>query len=31
MHWGEHIGSFQDARDFADKAPVNVEILERAA
>jgi L-ascorbate metabolism protein UlaG (beta-lactamase superfamily) len=31
MHWGEHIGSFQDARDFADKAPVDVEILERAA
>jgi L-ascorbate metabolism protein UlaG (beta-lactamase superfamily) len=31
MHWGEHIGSFQDARDFADKAPVKVEILERAA
>ena len=31
MHWGEHIGSFQDARDFADKAPVDVRILERAA
>jgi L-ascorbate metabolism protein UlaG (beta-lactamase superfamily) len=31
MHWGEQVGSFQDARDFADKAPVNVEILERAA
>jgi L-ascorbate metabolism protein UlaG (beta-lactamase superfamily) len=31
MHWGEHIGSFQDARAFADKAPVDVEILERAA
>jgi len=31
MHWGEHIGSLQDARDFADKAPVEVEILERAA
>jgi L-ascorbate metabolism protein UlaG (beta-lactamase superfamily) len=31
MHWGEHIGSFQDAREFADKAPVDVRILERAA
>jgi L-ascorbate metabolism protein UlaG (beta-lactamase superfamily) len=31
MHWGEHIGSLQDARDFADKAPVDVRILERAA
>ena len=31
MHWGEHIGSLDDARDFADKAPVEVEILERAA
>jgi L-ascorbate metabolism protein UlaG (beta-lactamase superfamily) len=31
MHWGEHIGSFQDARAFADKAPVEVAILERAA
>jgi L-ascorbate metabolism protein UlaG (beta-lactamase superfamily) len=31
MHWGEHIGSIQDARDFADEAPVQVEILERAA
>src|SRR5215210_4342391 len=31
MHWGEHIGSLQDAREFADKAPVEVEILERAA
>jgi len=31
MHWGEHIGSVQDARDFADKAPVDVHILERAA
>jgi len=31
MHWGEHIGSEDDAREFADKAPVEVEILERAA
>ena len=31
MHWGGHIGSLDDARDFADKAPVEVEILERAA
>jgi L-ascorbate metabolism protein UlaG (beta-lactamase superfamily) len=31
MHWGEHIGSLQDAKDFADKAPVEVEILKRAA
>jgi L-ascorbate metabolism protein UlaG (beta-lactamase superfamily) len=31
MHWGEHLGSLQDARAFADKAPVDVRILERAA
>jgi len=31
MHWGEQVGSLQDARDFADRAPVEVEILERAA
>ena len=30
MHWGEHLGSLQDARAFADKAPVDVRILERA-
>ena len=31
MHWGEHIGSEGDAREFAHKAPVEVEILQRAA
>jgi L-ascorbate metabolism protein UlaG (beta-lactamase superfamily) len=31
MHWGEHLGSLQDAEAFADKAPVDVRILERAA
>ncbi len=31
MHWGEHIGSEDDAREFAAKAPVEVAILERAA
>src|SRR3954467_6048785 len=31
MHWGEHIGSLQDARDFAEKAPVEVRILEKVA
>ena len=31
MHWGEHIGSEGDAREFANKAPVEVEILKRAA
>jgi L-ascorbate metabolism protein UlaG (beta-lactamase superfamily) len=31
MHWGEHLGSVQDARAFADRAPVDVRILERAA
>ena len=31
MHWGEHLGSLQDAREFADEAPVDVRILERAA
>ena len=31
MHWGEHIGSEDDARVFAEKAPVEVQILERAA
>jgi len=30
MHWGEHIGSEADARAFADKAPVEVRILEKA-
>ena len=31
MHWGEHLGTLQDARAFADEAPVDVRILERAA
>jgi L-ascorbate metabolism protein UlaG (beta-lactamase superfamily) len=31
MHWGEHIGSLEDAEAFAERAPVEVRILERAA
>jgi L-ascorbate metabolism protein UlaG (beta-lactamase superfamily) len=31
MHWGSHIGTEEDARAFADKAPVDVRILERVA
>ena len=31
MHWGEHIGTRDDATEFADKAPVDVRILEKAA
>jgi L-ascorbate metabolism protein UlaG (beta-lactamase superfamily) len=31
MHWGEHIGSYEDAAAFADRAPVEVRIFERAA
>jgi L-ascorbate metabolism protein UlaG (beta-lactamase superfamily) len=30
MHWGEHIGSEDDARAFADAAPVEVVILHPA-
>jgi L-ascorbate metabolism protein UlaG (beta-lactamase superfamily) len=30
MHWGEHIGSYDDARAFAQSAPVEVRILEKA-
>jgi L-ascorbate metabolism protein UlaG (beta-lactamase superfamily) len=30
MHWGEHIGSEADARDFAARAPVEVRILKRS-
>jgi hypothetical protein len=30
MHWGEHIGTAEDARAFAEKAPVEVRILEKA-
>ena len=29
MHWGEHIGTRDDAEAFAELAPVDVEILER--
>jgi len=29
MHWGEHIGTRADAEAFAEKAPVEVRILER--
>jgi L-ascorbate metabolism protein UlaG (beta-lactamase superfamily) len=28
MHWGEHIGSHEDAQAFADAAPVDVVILQ---
>ena len=31
MHWGEHIGSLDDALTFRERAPVDVRILERAA
>jgi len=31
MHWGSHIGTEADARAFADKAPVEVRILEQVA
>ena len=31
MHWGEHIGSAGDARTFAERAPVEVVIMEKAA
>jgi L-ascorbate metabolism protein UlaG (beta-lactamase superfamily) len=31
MHWGEHIGTGADARAFADRAPVEVRIMEKAA
>ncbi len=31
MHWGEHIGTEADARAFADKATVDVRILDRVA
>src|SRR4029079_5948876 len=30
MHWGENIGTLADARAFAKKAPVEVQILARA-
>ncbi|HWH45606.1 MAG TPA: MBL fold metallo-hydrolase [Thermoleophilaceae bacterium] len=31
MHWGDHIGSYDDARLFAERAPVEVRIMEKAA
>ena len=31
MHWGEHLGTYADARAFADAAPVEVAILEPEA
>jgi L-ascorbate metabolism protein UlaG (beta-lactamase superfamily) len=31
MHWGEHIGTYEDATTFAERAPVEVRIMERAA
>jgi L-ascorbate metabolism protein UlaG (beta-lactamase superfamily) len=30
MHWGEHIGTRADAEEFAERAPVEVRIMERA-
>jgi L-ascorbate metabolism protein UlaG (beta-lactamase superfamily) len=30
MHWGEHIGTYEDALAFAELAPVEVEIMEKA-
>ena len=30
MHWGEHIGTREDAETFAERAPVEVRIMERA-
>ena len=29
MHWGEHIGTEQDARTFAERAPVKVRIMSK--
>jgi hypothetical protein len=28
MHWGKHIGTERDAREFAERAPVEVRIME---
>ena len=30
MHWGSHLGTEDDARTFADEAPVEVRIMEKA-
>ena len=29
MHWGEHLGTHEDARTFADEASVEVRIMEK--
>lgn len=31
MHWGDHLGTYEDARSFAERAPVEVRIMEAAA
>jgi len=31
MHWGDHLGTYADAEAFAERAPVEVRILEKAA
>jgi hypothetical protein len=31
MHWGEHIGARHDATEFAERAPVEVRILDKVA
>lgn len=31
MHWGDHLGSYEDARAFAERAPVEVAIMEHTA
>ncbi|MGI8805616.1 MAG: MBL fold metallo-hydrolase [Thermoleophilaceae bacterium] len=31
MHWGDHLGTYADAEAFAEGAPVEVRILEKAA
>lgn len=31
MHWGGNIGTEEDARAFAERAPVDVRVMERAA
>jgi L-ascorbate metabolism protein UlaG (beta-lactamase superfamily) len=31
MHWGEHIGTYEDATAFAERSPVEVHILEPVA
>ena len=30
MHWGEHIGTYEDALAFAERAPVEVEIMKKS-